>query len=718
MKIINNISISVRIAILCLIPMLALLGLGIQNLLSERSKANSARAIARVIDVAPVISALVHELQKERGTSAGFLGSKGKKFADVIGQRRADTDKALQNFKATMSRVEGLFKTQEFKIPYARAASALDKLAGKRKSVDGISISVGQMAGFYTPLIGNLLAMVESVGALAENGKVINALTAYTALLQGKERAGLERAMGAAGFGGGQFKPAIFRKFVRFVAMQDTYFSIFKRYASEAQIASFDKVLSGSVQGEVTAMRNLAGEAPFGGDISRVSGAKWFAASTRRIDALKKVEDKVAGDIVVQVRSIAVAAGQAFWGLAFALLGMLVFTAYVSFVIARSISAPILRLTRNMGDLAQGDTSEAPQDQERRDEIGKMARAVEVFRENAIRNKKLECEREEMELRAEQEKCSMMMKLADDFSESVGRVIESVTTASAELKVTAQSMAGIAEETSVQSTAVSAASEEASTNVQTVAAASEEMSSSIFEINQQVMQASEAARQAVSDVGKTGAQIETLASTADKIGEVIKMISDIADQTNLLALNATIESARAGDAGKGFAVVANEVKALASQTGRATEEIVAQVNEIQNATRQAVVSMSDIGEVIRKVDEISSAIASVMEEQGAATQEIARNVQEAASGTDEVAKSIVGVNQASHRAGEASGQVMEAAGELARQSEVMKTVVDEFLVHLRQGPGDRRSGRDNGYAGPERRSGRRKGSAKDRRAAA
>jgi len=211
------------------------------------------------------------------------------------------------------------------------------------------------------------------------------------------------------------------------------------------------------------------------------------------------------------------------------------------------------------------------------------------------------------------------------------------------------------------------------------------MSHSISEINQQVSQASAAAKQAVTDVEETGSQMEALASTADKIGEVIRIISDIAEQTNLLALNATIESARAGEAGKGFAVVASEVKELASQTGKATEQIGEQVTEIQNATKQAVVSIANIGNVIRQVDETSASIAASMAEQGAATQEIARNVQEAASGTEEVTRNITGVSQASQEAGAASNQVMSAAGELSKQAEMMKTEVNKFIGQIRTG---------------------------------
>jgi methyl-accepting chemotaxis protein len=351
----------------------------------------------------------------------------------------------------------------------------------------------------------------------------------------------------------------------------------------------------------------------------------------------------------------------------------------------RSIAPPVVGMTKAMRELSSGNLDAEVPSLDRGDEIGEMAAAVDIFKQNALRTKQLEGEQEQQKLRTEEEKKAMMIKLADDFDASVGGIVETVSAASSELQATAQSMAGISEQTSEQATQASVASQQTSGNVQSVASATEEMTSTIGEISQQVSEASKASREAVEEVGNTSKQMHTLAETANKIGEVIELISGIAEQTNLLALNATIESARAGEAGKGFAVVASEVKQLASQTAKATGEISQQINDIQNASNEASESMENVAQAISRVDEISTAIAAAMEEQSAATQEIAGSVHQAAVGTQEVNTNIESVSQASQEAGAASGEVMSAAGELSQQAELLKGEVDKFIVQVRAG---------------------------------
>jgi len=350
-------------------------------------------------------------------------------------------------------------------------------------------------------------------------------------------------------------------------------------------------------------------------------------------------------------------------------------------LIKRSITRPLNEVVTGITALTSGDLSlevKVYND----DEIGAVAKAYAVFRENLVRTRQLEKEQEEKRL-AEEERKAVVTSATSEFVSNIGEIVETVSSASTELQNTAQSMSSIAEETSSQASAVAAASEEASSNVQTVASATEQMSASISEINSQVADASRAAKTAVENVAVTAGQMNALAQTADKIGNVVSIISDIAEQTNLLALNATIESARAGEAGKGFAVVASEVKALANETAKATESISKHISEIQTATGEAVDSIDEVGKTIKLIEETSTAIAAAMEEQGIATQEVSRNVQEAASGTQDVSSNIAGVTQASQEAGAASGQVTTAAGELSQQSERLKFEVDKYLDQVK-----------------------------------
>ncbi|WP_340116067.1 methyl-accepting chemotaxis protein [Pelagibius sp. 7325] len=360
-----------------------------------------------------------------------------------------------------------------------------------------------------------------------------------------------------------------------------------------------------------------------------------------------------------------------------------VFGAVTAFVIGRDIARPVVAMTEAMGALAGGDHAIEVPGRTRRDEIGRMAQAVQVFKDNAVEMKRLEAEQEAQKQRAEEERKAALDQMADAFETSVKGIVDTLSSASTELQATAKSMSGTADETAQRSTAAAAASEQASASVHTVAAAAEELSSSIGEISRRVGESSSIAGKASENARATNEQVEGLAAAAEKIGDVVKLIQDIAEQTNLLALNATIEAARAGEAGKGFAVVASEVKSLAMQTARATEEIGQQIAGIQSATGSAVGAIQDIAKTIGEIHAISTTVTSAVEEQSAATQEISRNAQEAAAGTQEVSSNVAGVQGAAGETGAAASQVLSSSEELARQSTALRGEIERFLATVR-----------------------------------
>ncbi len=358
-------------------------------------------------------------------------------------------------------------------------------------------------------------------------------------------------------------------------------------------------------------------------------------------------------------------------------------SAVIVFFTARSIVNPIAAMTGAMDTLAGGKLDVDIPALDKTDEIGEMAQAVQVFKDNAIRVKRMEQEQEEQKRYAEEERREAMQQMADTFENSVGDVIQVVTSAATELQASSGQMAATATQTSSQATTVASASEEAATNVQTVAAATEQLSGSISEIASQVARSTQIADQAVTEARSTSDAVERLSDNVGQIGEVVDLINDIAEQTNLLALNATIEAARAGDAGKGFAVVASEVKNLASQTAKATDEIARQIGDVQSGTQSAKTAIESISGVIEQISETSSSIASAVEEQTAATGEIARNVEQASVGTSEVSSSIAKVEQAAGETGSAANQIKDSAHDLSRQSEILREEVGKFLDQVR-----------------------------------
>jgi methyl-accepting chemotaxis protein len=356
----------------------------------------------------------------------------------------------------------------------------------------------------------------------------------------------------------------------------------------------------------------------------------------------------------------------------------------MGFVIGQfGIVKPLRDMVRVLQNLAAGNYQVEITGQDRGDEVGEVAKTAVVFRDNAADKVRLEEEQKAAELRAVEMRKADMRKLADSFQGAVGSIVEAVSRASSQLEGAATSLTTTAETTQQRSGMVAAASEQTSVNVQGVAAASEQLASTVTEIGRQVQESSNIAAQAVHQASKTNDQVTQLSETANRIGNVVGLINTIASQTNLLALNATIEAARAGDAGKGFAVVAQEVKALAAQTAKATNEIAAQISGMQTATEEAVGAIHEITTTIAKMSEISGAIAAAVEEQSATTQEISRNVMEAAKGTSEVAMSITDVSQGASDTGTASAQVLSSARQLSSDSRSLREQVDSFLRTVR-----------------------------------
>jgi methyl-accepting chemotaxis protein len=340
-------------------------------------------------------------------------------------------------------------------------------------------------------------------------------------------------------------------------------------------------------------------------------------------------------------------------------------------------------MTGAMGKIAGGNLAVEVPCTGRRDEMGAMARALLVFKENAETVQVMQAEREALESAARAEKAAAMSRLADEFEARIGEIVETVSSASTELETSAKTLTATADRSQQLAVAVASASEQATANVQSVASAAEQLTTSVTEISRQVQESARMAGDAVDQARTTNDRVGELSKAAGRIGDVVELINTIAGQTNLLALNATIEAARAGDAGRGFAVVASEVKALAEQTAKATGEISQQISGIQAATGDSVSAIREISDTIERLSEISSTIAAAVEEQGAATQEISRNVQQAAHGTHQVSSNIGEVERGAGETGSACSQVLSSAQMLSGDSNRLKAEVTKFLESVR-----------------------------------
>ncbi|GMO14223.1 HAMP domain-containing methyl-accepting chemotaxis protein [Bradyrhizobium sp. TM233] len=673
----RNIRIIHRIALAALLPLATLAALALYDISAKWTVRSEMGDMQPVVDGVGKLSSLVHELQRERGLSLTFLSSKGAQLGAELQQQRGRTDAG----RATaLGALADLAREGSGRLSSASqaAAESLGRLDSLREQIDRQTIAPAAAAGALTDIVGRLITVTSGISKLATDDEISRAIAAHANLVEAKERAGLERATVAGAIAAGRFEPQAYVRAIGLAAAQDSFLASFRAVASSRAKDLFSSELSGPAIDKFEGMRKVVERGGLAGEFGSLDSKSWFEAATVRIDLLKKIEDGLVTELtglMAKKKSEATLS----LGLVTALSLLALLTSMVTAaMMARGITMPIGQLAGTMAHLADGKLDQQVDGTDRTDEIGAMACAVQFFKDSLVRSVELNArEREAAAQRAA--RATRIDELSDRFDIDVAEVIETVISASSQLEATAARMSRSAGQTSDEAASVAGVTEVASANMQTVAAATEELSSSVAEIGRRATQSAQVAEKAVAEGRRTNATVQGLSSATETVGDVLKLINEIARQTNLLALNAAIEAARAGQAGRGFAVVAGEVKSLAEQTSKATDDIRDQIAAIQTTSGQAVSAIHGITATIEEINEITSSIAAAVVQQDAATREIARNVQEAARGTGEISQSIQGVKVGSSESSAAAGEVFDASEELTRQSENMRQFVETFI---------------------------------------
>jgi methyl-accepting chemotaxis protein len=683
----RNATISMRIAIAVVVPLLAAIGFGGDIVFESWREAGAARQMAAVATSGPHFGAVVHELQTERGLTNTVLSNPGNQSAaEARAAQLPKVDLVLSRLREAVAQASA-GAPQDSAVAREALARA-DDLAALRAAVQARAVTAEQAVARYTAIVDALLQPVESLARHGRVGATARAVVAYASILRAKEAAGLERATGGGAFSPDGFARERFQRFAQLAAVQDSYLAVARRYGTPDQGQRVEALAASPETAAVQRLRQVAARAALSGD-KGVEALEWFRTSTVRVNALKAIEDQFAQDLTGIIAGAADEARTRLLVAAGLVVGVTLLAGLAALLAARSITRPLRALTLHMEKLAEGDTGGDLQDAGRTDEIGAMTRAVAVFRDNAIARDRLEQEAE-LERQRELQRQSVLDEMIVAFRGTVGDVVKTVDTEISGMQRTAAALKGVAGQATEGVDLGRDASATSSEDMQAVSAAAEELISSISEISSRIHTTSSCIGRATAGSSETDREVSGLSDLAQRIGTIVDIIRGIAEQTNLLALNATIEAARAGEAGRGFAIVASEVKALAGQTAAATDEIATQVNAIQSATQRTVAAIRGIGSTVSEIDHLTGSIAAAVEEQTAATQEIAAAIARASDGTGRVLRAITDVSGVVGETNAEATRVGAAGDLLSAATRQLIDSVDAFLVDLASDVKDRR----------------------------
>ncbi len=619
-----------RILLILVVPVLSLSGIAGWSIHQKWASVQRYERLIPLAEVAQSASAVVHELQKERGRTVGFISSnwEGRFFSEVQDQRSL-TDPAIATYLATVGDTGLSAEVPELAALLDGIEDRLSQVPQHRDHVDDRSMTVPENVAFYTEIIEDLMSLVSQTVLYSPSDRLVAELLPLQALVNAKEDAGLERALGSALLNqaaAGEVDFDLFLRYHRRLAGEAKALAEFNLFALPDHVALFDAAVTGPEVDQVAAWRDVVRALPRTADAQGVDGIEWFNTATVRINLFKQVEDAIAERAIATAETELDRLLSGLWALVAVNLAAVVTAVGLGLAIALRISQPLRNLVDSTMQLASGETEIKIPYVGQQGEIGEMAGALAKFQQTEAENQMLQNLQHEQRVRSLEERKQAVRTLCDDIETEVAAAVSSMLAQTEALLDNSVKMSAVSERVRSRADDMATSTRQSLAGTEAVAAATEELSTSIAEVTSRASQSAGVAEQAVDLSRQTGEIVSGLAAAADSVSGVVQVIRDIAEQTNLLALNATIEAARAGEAGKGFAVVAGEVKGLANQTQSSVSEIESQVRRMQEATGEAVGAIGRIAETIGEINQSMAQSAAAVDQQSEATREISSTV--------------------------------------------------------------------------------------------